>query len=64
MPGGSRGLGYVYKRQAFNWCKSAMIIHGVYARYKEGKKTTVGVDMEDLRERVGRCIDLAESALK
>tara|TARA_Y100000589_G_scaffold331300_1_gene384233 strand:- start:2345 stop:3388 length:1044 start_codon:yes stop_codon:yes gene_type:complete len=49
---------------AFNWCKSAMIIHGVYARYKEGKKTTVGVDMEDLRERVGRCIDLAESALK
>ena len=49
---------------AFNWCKSAMIIHGVYARYKEGKKTTVGVDMDDLRERVGRCIDLAESALK
>jgi len=49
---------------AFNWCKSAMIIHGVFARYREGKKATDGVDMEDLRERIGRCIDLAEVALK
>ena len=40
-----------------------MIIHGVYARYKEGKKTTVGVDMEDPRERVGRW-NISLSALK
>ena len=53
-------LGYY---TAFNWCKSAMIIHGVYARYCSGKKSTEGVDMEDIRERIGRYITLADEAL-
>ena len=47
----------------FNWLKSAMIIHGVYARYKEGKKSTDGVDMVDLRDRVTRNINEAEKAI-
>ena len=49
---------------AFNWCKSAMIIHGVYARYRSGKKSTEGVDMEDLRERIGLYLTLADDALR
>ncbi len=49
---------------AFNWCKSAMIIHGVYARYCSGKKSTKGVDMTDIRERIGRYITLADDALR
>ncbi len=47
----------------FNWLKSAMIIHGVYARYKAGKKSTEGVDMIDLRARITRNIDEAERAI-
>lgn len=47
----------------FNWLKSAMIIHGVYARYKEGQKSTQGVDMVDLRDRVTRNINEAEKAV-
>lgn len=47
----------------FNWLKSAMIIHGVYARYKEGKKSTEGIDMVDLRDRVTRNINEAEKAV-
>ena len=47
----------------FNWLKSAMIIHGVYARYKEGKKSTQGVDMVDLRDRITRNINHAERAI-
>ena len=46
----------------FNWWKSACIVHGVYARYCEGKKSTEGVDMESLRERVGRYLTLSERA--
>ena len=58
-----RDLSYLKYYTAFNWCKSAMIIHGVYARYCEGKKATTGVDMNDLRDRIGRCISLADDAL-
>jgi len=47
----------------FNWWKSAMIIHGVYARYMEGKKSTQGVDVDDLRARVLRSLDQAEAAI-
>ena len=47
----------------FNWCKTAMIIHGVYARYREGKKSTVGVNLDDLRERIERSLILAEQAV-
>ena len=47
----------------FNRWKSAAILHGVYARYCEGKKSTEGIDLEEMRERVGRTIDLAERAV-
>ena len=54
------GLNYYI---GFNWLKSAMIIHGVYARYKEGKKSTEGVNMVDLRDRITRNINEAERAI-
>jgi aminoglycoside phosphotransferase (APT) family kinase protein len=47
----------------FNWWKSACIVHGVYARYCAGKKSTAGVDLEDLHGRIGRYLTLAERAL-
>ena len=47
----------------FNCWKSAAIIHGVYARYCEGKKSTDGIDLEEMRERIGRSLDLAERAV-
>ena len=47
----------------FNWWKSACIVHGVYARYCAGKKSTDGIDMASLRERIGRYLTLSERAL-
>ena len=49
---------------AFNRWKSACIIHGVYARYCEGKKSTEGVDLEEMRERIDRYLSLSEQALE
>ncbi len=46
--------------RSFNWLKTACIIHGVYARYRRGQKSTDGVDMPALYERIGASIDLAE----
>lgn len=47
----------------FNRWKSACIIHGVYARYMEGKKSSEGVDLEEMRERIARGLELAERAI-
>jgi len=47
----------------FNRWKSAAISHGVYARYREGKKSTRGVDMEEMRTRIVKTLDLAEEAV-
>lgn len=47
----------------FNRWKSAAIIHGVYARYCEGKKSTEGIDMAEMRGRISRSLDLAEEAV-
>ena len=47
----------------FNRWKSAAIVHGVYARYMEGKKSTEGVDMDEMRQRIVRTLDLAEEAV-
>ena len=47
----------------FNWWKTAMIVHGVYARYMAGKKSTSGVDLVNLRGRVERSLDQAEIAI-
>ena len=48
----------------FNRWKTAAIVHGVYARYCEGKKSTDGIDLEEMRERIGRSLDLSEEAVK
>jgi aminoglycoside phosphotransferase (APT) family kinase protein len=47
----------------FNRWKSAAIIHGVYARYMEGKKSTEGIDLEMLRNRIDQSLKLAENAV-
>ena len=47
--------------RAFNWFKTACIIHGVYARYRAGKKSTEGVDLELLASRIGIALDNAET---
>lgn len=53
-------LGYY---RSFNSFKTACILHGVYARYRLGMKSTDGVDMEGLFDRIVTSIDLAESHL-
>ncbi len=53
-------LGYY---EGFNRWKTACIVHGVYARYCEGKKSADGVDLEEMRERIGRSLELSEQAL-
>ena len=47
----------------FNRWKSACIVHGVYARYMEGKKSTEGVDLDATRERIQLSLTLAEQAV-
>jgi aminoglycoside phosphotransferase (APT) family kinase protein len=47
----------------FNRWKTAAIVHGVYARYCEGKKSTDGIDLEEMRQRITRSLDLAEAAV-
>jgi aminoglycoside phosphotransferase (APT) family kinase protein len=53
-------LGYY---RSFNSFKTACIVHGVFARYKLGMKSTDGVDMPGLFERVLSSIELAERHL-
>lgn len=38
--------------RCYNWFKTACILHGVYARYLEGKKSAEGVDLELLKTRM------------
>jgi len=45
---------------AFNSLKTACILHGVYSRYMEGKKSTEGIDLEAMFERVVYTVDVAE----
>ena len=47
----------------FNLWKSAAILHGVYGRYREGQKSTKGVDMELLMARIDSSLAGAESAI-
>ncbi len=47
----------------FNRWKSAAIVHGVYARYMEGKKSTEGIDLDELRSRIDSSLTLAEHAV-
>lgn len=48
----------------FNRWKSAAIVHGVYARYMEGQKSTEGVDLEGLRTRIDQSLTLAMRAVE
>ena len=45
--------------RSFNYFKTACILHGVYARYMLGKKSTEGIDVPALRERMIGSIELA-----
>jgi len=45
--------------RAFNSFKTACILHGVYARYRMGQKSTDGVDMDGLFSRIATSIELA-----
>lgn len=49
--------------RGFNSFKTACIIHGVYARYKLGMKSTEGIDMDGLFQRIQQSIELAEGHL-
>lgn len=53
-------LGYY---RAFNSFKTACILHGVYARYRLGMKSSEGVDMDGLFQRIVGSIELAEQHL-
>jgi aminoglycoside phosphotransferase (APT) family kinase protein len=53
-------LGYY---TGFNRWKSACIVHGVYARYMEGKKSSEGIDLEHMRSRIEGSLALSEEAV-
>jgi aminoglycoside phosphotransferase (APT) family kinase protein len=46
--------------RSFNYFKTACIIHGVYARYRAGQKSTEGVDLDLLHDRIAVAVDLAD----
>ena len=48
----------------FNHWKSAAILHGVYARYLEGKKSTEGVDLDLLLTRIESALAAAVAAIE
>ena len=45
--------------RSFNSFKTACILHGVYARYRMGQKSTEGVDLDALYNRIATSIELA-----
>jgi len=47
----------------FNRWKSACIVHGVYARYMLGNKSSEGVDLEHMRTRIEAALTLAAQAV-
>ena len=47
----------------FNRWKTAAIVHGVYARYMAGQKSTEGVDLEGLKERITLSLDQSAEAV-
>jgi len=47
--------------RAFNALKTACIIHGVYARYRRGQKSTEGVDLEALFARITLSIERSQA---
>jgi len=49
---------------AFNRFKTACILHGVYARYRNGQKAIEAEDLALLQDRVHNCIARAKVALR
>ena len=47
----------------FNYWKSAAIMHGVYGRYCAGKKSTEGVDLDEMTDRIDHSLTLSEQAI-
>ena len=47
----------------YNRWKTAAILHGVYARYMAGQKSTEGVDLDGLRSRIDSSLVLAQQAV-
>ena len=47
----------------FNHWKSACIIHGVYARYMAGNKSTGGVDLDVLKSRISSLLGSSQAAI-
>lgn len=48
---------------AFNYFKTACILHGVYARYRMGQKSSEGVDLEGMKGRMIATLDRAARLL-
>ena len=53
-------INYYY---GFNRWKSACIVHGVYARYMQGNKSSEGVDLDHMRTRIESALTLAAQAV-
>jgi aminoglycoside phosphotransferase (APT) family kinase protein len=47
--------------RAYNYFKTGCILHGVYARYRAGQKSSEGIDLESLFSRMVAAIDAAEA---
>ena len=47
--------------RSYNHLKTACILHGVYARYRRGQKSTEGVDLDIMFKRMKVAIDRAEA---
>ena len=58
-----RDLSHLDYYIGFNRWKSACILHGVYARYTSGKKSSEGIAVDELRAGIDRELVLAEQAV-
>jgi aminoglycoside phosphotransferase (APT) family kinase protein len=57
-----RDLANLAYYRAFNHWKSACILQGVYARYREGKKSAEGVDLAHMAGQISTLLGAAEAA--
>jgi aminoglycoside phosphotransferase (APT) family kinase protein len=49
--------------RGFNYWKRAVIVHGVYARYMAGQKSTEGVDLDGLLQTIDKSLSSAQQAV-
>jgi len=50
--------------RGFNYWKRAVILHGVYARYMAGQKSSEGVDLDGLLQVINTALSLAQQAVE